>query len=128
MPHELTTKQLDTVESFLECWYHWSKAQREFLGYPSSSFAFRLHKSNDVYNDEPAPSNHEAEVVESVLSTAPLMTASIIELHFARKFSERGATTRAARLFGSAEAHHKRYVEIKTQVYVTLQRLGVFRS
>lgn len=123
----MTQEQADEVENLLEDWYHWARAQREFLGHSRVSPMFRGAESSDVHatsDDVDARlQNITAEMVDACLNELKVMERAAIEVHLRNKVAR---VHRNPRL-GPPAQQHEAYLAAKDALFPILLRKGLVK-
>lgn len=123
----MTQDQSDEVEALLEDWYHWARAQREFLGHSRVSPMFRDVESSDVHTtgqDVDVRINCiTSEMVDACLSELRVMQRAAIDVHLRNKVAH---VHRNPRL-GTPTQQHEAYLAAKETLFPLLLRKGLVK-
>lgn len=125
----MTQTQSDEIESLLQEWYRWQRAQRELLGYSRVSPMFRDADSSDVHDTgEDADARIHACTSASVdfcISKLDIYQSAAIQVH-CRNAHAGNSVHRNPRI-GTPENHHAKYAEAKAALCPILVREGLVK-
>lgn len=125
----MTQTQSDEIESLLQEWYRWQRAQRELLGYSRVSPMFRDADSSDVHDTgEDADARIHASTSASVdfcISKLDIYQSAAIQVH-CRNAHAGNAIHRNPRI-GTVVHTREKYLEAKEALCPVLVREGLVR-
>ncbi len=132
----MTTEVSEQIEDLLVVWYHWMKAQREYLGAPRVSPGFRHADSTDVYEDgddrDDKISRYQAEQVNVCLDELCFEHRHILGAYASIRANNRLCN---AQVFGSPRlqylspaARHAAYQEAKVALLQRFVKRDLIRT
>lgn len=125
----MTQDQSEEVESLLEGWYHWARAQREFLGYGRVSPMFRSADAGDVHDDgddvDARLNAVTSEMVDTCLSELTTMQRAAIDVHLRNKIV--GVSIHRNPRLGTITEQHTAYQRAKDVLFPLLIRKGLVK-
>lgn len=125
----MTQTQSDEIESLLQEWYRWQRAQRELLGYSRVSPMFRDADSSDVHDTgEDADARIHASTSASVdfcISKLDMYQSAAIQVHCRNE--EAGSAVHRNLRVGTIKHTHEKYLEAKELLFPLMMREGLVR-